>query len=211
MSNKQYIARQGDCISSIASKNGYLWETLWEHPDNAELKKRRKDPNILLPDDIVVIPERRIKEYSRGTEEIHEFVLHTRLTKTTLRLLQDGEPRESVSYNFRCGNFFAEGKSDSDGYLTFQVPASVTNGALTVIDKHNATETFNINIGHLDPIEEITGVQKRLKNLGFKCKETGKSDDATNSAVSAFREKHKLEGEGIDDKLRDKLKTIHGS
>ena len=57
MAAKEYQAREGDCISSIAYENGLFPNTLWNHPDNAELKRNRKDMNLLEVGDVVKIPE----------------------------------------------------------------------------------------------------------------------------------------------------------
>lgn len=43
-----YVVQKGDCLSSIAFGFGFLPDTLLNHPANAGLKQKRKDPNILL-------------------------------------------------------------------------------------------------------------------------------------------------------------------
>jgi N-acetylmuramoyl-L-alanine amidase len=53
---------QGDCVLSIAEQYGFFWETVWNHPSNAELKKKREDPAILYPGDVVFVPEKRLKD-----------------------------------------------------------------------------------------------------------------------------------------------------
>lgn len=74
MPNEHTVA-PGECISSIAFQHGFFWETLWEHGDNAELKEKRKDPNVLHPGDVVMIPDLTLKEESCATEQVHEFRL----------------------------------------------------------------------------------------------------------------------------------------
>ena len=65
--------KQGDCISSIAFENGFFPDTIWNHPSNAELKKKREDPHVLLPGDMVFIPDKRPKEVSEPTNQVHKF------------------------------------------------------------------------------------------------------------------------------------------
>src|SRR5580698_7288211 len=38
-----YVVQPGDCMDSIAFGTGFLWTTLWDLPDNADLKSQR-DP-----------------------------------------------------------------------------------------------------------------------------------------------------------------------
>jgi len=64
---------RGDSIPSLAHDNGHFWETLWNHPQNADLKRRRRTPNILNPGDEVFIPELRLKTVSKPTDATHKF------------------------------------------------------------------------------------------------------------------------------------------
>ena len=51
-----YVVVEGDCMESIAADAGFLWTTIWNHPQNAALKKARVTPNVLLPGDRPVYP-----------------------------------------------------------------------------------------------------------------------------------------------------------
>ena len=68
-----YTVREGDCMDSIACSHGFFPDTIWAHPDNSELKRLRKDANILQPGDVVVIPDLEEGEETGATEEKHRF------------------------------------------------------------------------------------------------------------------------------------------
>jgi hypothetical protein len=80
---QRHTVRQGDCIASISFRNGFLPETIWNDPNNAELR-RTKHPNILKPGDIVFIPDKRPKTSSLKTPYSPELycVRCVRLTST---------------------------------------------------------------------------------------------------------------------------------
>jgi hypothetical protein len=89
---EDYTVRSGDCMSSLAFDRGFIWETLWNHPKNADLKSKRRDPNILLEGDVVWIPDLTLKHEPRATEKRHRFKLKGTPAKLRLRILEEPVP-----------------------------------------------------------------------------------------------------------------------
>ncbi|HKJ19460.1 MAG TPA: peptidoglycan-binding domain-containing protein [Woeseiaceae bacterium] len=63
----------GDCIHSIADAHGHFWETVWSHPDNSDLRRKRETPSVLEPGDEVAVPEIRVETEPAATEKKHRF------------------------------------------------------------------------------------------------------------------------------------------
>src|SRR5690242_16003658 len=63
-----YVIRQGDYLSKLAFTRGFSAPEIWNHPRNADLRKRRGDMDILYPGDILFLPESPPKPFgvSRG-------------------------------------------------------------------------------------------------------------------------------------------------
>src|SRR5262250_3139096 len=69
-----YIVQQGDYLSKIAKEHGFSdYRTIWNHPNNAGIKSKRKNPNVLFPGDHLFIPDRELGEESRSTDQRHRF------------------------------------------------------------------------------------------------------------------------------------------
>lgn len=81
--------RPGDCISSIALKYGLFWEQIWEDSSNSELKKLRKDPNILYKGDVVNVPLMQKGEERVSDKNRHSFVRKGVPDKLKLRFLEE--------------------------------------------------------------------------------------------------------------------------
>ena len=64
---------QGENIDVIAFKHGFHPATLWEHDENQKLRDKRKDPNLLMADDEVFIPDRKLREETVHTGKRHTF------------------------------------------------------------------------------------------------------------------------------------------
>ncbi|MCM8799029.1 MAG: peptidoglycan-binding protein [Candidatus Omnitrophica bacterium] len=204
----EYIVKQGDCLSSIANKFGLFWEKIWNHPQNSQLKELRKDPNILFPGDVVYIPDKEEKEEAVATGQKHRFRRKGVPEKLELILCLEGEPRRNEEYELEIDGVFTSAKSDGEGKVSISIPPGARKGKLILI---RTGEEFNLDLGHLDPITEITGIQARLVNLGFDVEVTGKWDEKSKEALRLFQKQNKLEPSGeIDETTRNKLKEVYG-
>ena len=199
---------KGDSIPSIARENGFFWETIWNHPNNAALKAKRKDPNVLFEGDEVFVPELDIREESRGTNARHKFKLKGRQVKFKLQLLMMGEPRAGEAYTLIVDGTLYTGTTGGDGKLEHVIPANAKAGKIIL---RSGKEEYPVRIGHLDPIDEISGVQQRLNNLGYNSGvEDGRMNDALEAALTAFQNKYKLKATGeLDAATKTKLEEAH--
>lgn len=208
---ENYEVKQGDCISSIAYDYGFFPETIWNHPSNAELKKKRKDLNVLMPGDVVFIPDKRVKEIDKSTNQVHKFQVKNAPAKLNLVLKYYGEPIKNESYKLDLDGLITTGKTDGEGKINISISPSVKQGKLTVGEGDKEIE-YNLFLGRLDPIDEIKGFKKRLQNLGY---EVGNIDnkmcDALKTAIKMFEAQYELETTGeINETNRNKLKEVYG-
>ena len=209
-----YTVASGDCLSSIADKFGFFWKTLWEAPENADLKAKRKNPNVLYTGDQVFIPDLKLKTEQRATEQRHRFRLKGVPAKLKLRLMRLGKPRANIRYTLAVDGKLFDGTTDSEGRISQRIPPGATRGRL-VLTEGTMVEEKILNLGGIDPVEELSGVQGRLRNLGYNCpaggSEDGQVDEETQKAIKEFQSDEGLPATGeCDDATRQKLKAIHG-
>jgi N-acetylmuramoyl-L-alanine amidase len=176
---------QGEHISSISRKYGFPnWDKVWDHPDNAGLKNRREDPNVLYPGDAVTIPDLRVGEEAGETDMRHRFKLKTPtlmlrfvlkdvcdvpVSSNTCRLIVEGEVYELTT--------------DAGGMIEQKIPLTAQKGSLE-IDGNKV----KLQIGHLDPVSETTGQRARLNNLGYNAGPMDcNCDDRLRSAIEEFQ------------------------
>lgn len=203
-----YIVASGDSIPSIAKDNGFFWKTLWNRPENAELKQLRKDPNLLFPGDEVFIPEKELKEEDKAVDQKHKFKRKGEPLKIKMQLKMLGEPRKNEEYIIDIDGTKTRGTTDGDGKLEHLIPGNSRGGSLSL---NGGKEVIPILLGVLDPVEELSGVQQRLNNLGLKAgAEDGQLSDETKSALKDFQERHELPATGeANDETKAKLKEVH--
>jgi N-acetylmuramoyl-L-alanine amidase len=215
-----HVVEQGECLSTIAARfRAGPWQAIFDHPSNADLKERRPNPNILLPGDRVFVPEPRPDKYvSRPTGRTHEFKVRASLTPVRVLLKdRDGEPFAGKKYAVLTGTQEFTGETGADGALEVKVPVHVRRLLLRAWlhggdDPEDPDIEYELQVGHLDPVESVSGVQARLQNLGYRCEATGALDDETLAAIRQFRSEHGLSPEGeepIDGALRGKLVHLH--
>lgn len=214
---KYHRAAQGECFSSLAHLYGFEnFQTIFSHPQNAELIKKRLNPNILHPQDVVFIPDNELKEVDAATEQTHVFVVKKEKTKFRLQLKDDDEnPFADTRYELKIGEKVFEGTTDGDGKLEQEINADARSGCVTFYPKdENGDELMGfipLDFGHLDPASELSGVQKRLNNLGFGCGKTdGVIGEKTKAALLKFQRKHNLPESGeACAATKEKLRQMH--
>lgn len=199
---------QGQSIPSVAKDNGFFWETLWNHPENASLKEKRKNPNVLLEGDEVFVPEKELKEVTKPTEAKHKFKRKGDPLKFRLQLLMMGKPRKNEDYVLVIDGKQIQGKTDGEGKLEATIPGNATGGTIKL---RGGKEEYPVRIGHLDPIDTVSGVKQRLNNLGFTCgSEDDELDADTKAALQKFQTKYSLNVSGEpDDATKSKLADLH--
>lgn len=126
---------------------------------------------------------------------------------------EEEEPIKNAPYVFEVdGVRVDEGKTDGDGCVEIPLMPNARVGRLTVHSGKPEEKTFTLDLGGMDPVDEVPGVRKRLANLGFFCAPDGpENSDDLESSLRKFQEKNSLDVTGkTDDATKSKLKELHG-
>ena len=181
-----YVVRPGDCIESIAAQFGLHWEKVWSHPENTGLREQRR-PNVLLPGDIVFVPERELRLASSATDRFHRFERDTRFCKLVLVLKDFDQPRAGEPYTLSVDGNIVSGTTDCNGKLEARIPSQARRARL-LVGKPEVQEEYFLELGYIDPIEDTSGIEGRLGNLGFE-------------SIGEFQKKHRLQPTGMPDEI----------
>lgn len=212
-----YEVQPGEGLSYIAWKHGFFWATLWDLPENAELKEVRANPEVLLPGDKVTIPKPRQKTVSCATGRRHVFRRKGVPSKIAFQVRTgDGTVFADCRYRLTMGEQVYEGRTDPDGRLEQWVPPSLQEAELTVwLNRFGFPETavWTLKVGRLEPVTTLAGVQSRLANLGYDVAgEAGDLGPRTSAALRSLQLLAGLESTGLlDDATRQALLDLHGS
>ncbi len=206
-----YKVQQGDHLVKITARFGFGDPaTIWDHPKNAALKEKRKNPNVLMPGDVLHIPDKRQKQESRPTDQTHRFSV--RRPKLLLRFTLKGADEKPISgkkVTLTVENEATDLATDGNGRFERNVRPNAENGKFFLPELGVGA---GFKIGHLDPVEEMSGSRARLNNLGYS---PGLSDDpqdrAIRSAVEEFQCDQGLTVTGdMDPATQKKLAEAHG-
>lgn len=210
----QHTAAQDECINSIAAQYGFFWNTVWNHANNAALRAKRKDPNVLMPGDVVYVPDKQPKKESAATDQVHKYRLKGIPVPLKLRLLENGQPRTGVPYRLTVGPVTREGTIGGDGLISVMVMPDVPAGKLLLYpNDEKLREEYQVLVRRLDPVTELSGVQGRLENLGFyRGPVDGNPSPETESAVKTFQSSRGLPESGqADTATQAALLAAHGA
>ena len=204
-------AAPGDCISSIAVRTGHFWDTIWNHANNAELKRRRGSPNVLLTDDAVFIPDKRPRTETGATDQHHKFLRRGEPSRLQLVVQDNGRPIANAPYELDVDGQTFTGTTGPKGEVDVRIPGNSRRAKLVVTAADGKEYRYNLALGGVDPITSRRGVCQRLFNLGYNCPENA-SDKQLEAALRAFQRDNGLPDTGsADEATRQKLREKHGS
>jgi N-acetylmuramoyl-L-alanine amidase len=196
----RHVVEVGEGLSRIAEQYGLSPVTIWDDPGNASLREVRADPNVLLPGDALVIPDKRPGVAVCATGKRHRFRRVGVPALYELRLLDDQDaPRAGLPYKLTVGDVVKEGTTDDAGMVRQWLPCATRAARLTVGSGQDAEE-YELEFT-LRPVLDLQGAQQRLRNLGFGDSEEG---------ITAFQEWAGLTRNGtLDDDTKAALLRLH--
>ncbi len=208
---ERHTVQQGECLHSIAYERGFFWQTLWNHAENASLRRRRRTEHTLMPGDEIFIPDSQTREESAQTDRRHRYRRRGVPAQLRIQLLANDQPRADLPYVLEVDGRLIRGTTDAEGWIRCPIPPNARHGKLRL--GQDQQEEYELNLGHIDPVEEVTGIQGRLRNMGFLASPIdGELNERTRQAIRAFQAHYDLPVTGeSDDATRQKLVEIHGS
>jgi hypothetical protein len=211
-----HTVQQGEHVSQIAKHYGFRdFRTVWEHPENAALRKLRQNPNVLLPGDVIQIPAKEPGRISVPSGATHRFQVGARPLILRLALRDFGnEPLVNTQCTLQVDGRSIPLTTDAKGHIEAPIAATTTEATLLFRDP---TVPFDlsvpIKVGHLDPVTEPSGQKARLSNLGYITRPLEEVDATVLAhAIQEFQCDFGLPVNGqCDARTQAKLKELHGS
>ncbi|HMD39838.1 MAG TPA: LysM domain-containing protein, partial [Candidatus Acidoferrum sp.] len=132
--SEYYTVEQGDHLSSIAKDYGFTdYTVIWDHPNNADLKNKRKNPNILLPGDEIFIPDMEEKNESGATDKRHTFKVDKK--PLFLRLVLEDlyeKPIGGAQCALRISDEITQPTTTADGKIQQEIPLDAHDAFLVI-------------------------------------------------------------------------------
>ena len=212
-----HIVSSGECLSSIAKDYGFDdWHTIYDFGENDAFRQLRPNPNLIFPGDEIKIPDKDSGSADSPADQGHKFQLS--LDTTRLRIVvQDVQDQPIAGKTWKLMTDDVEmlkGTTGGDGMIDQEIPPALQELRLLVFlnGDSNPPLIWDLLVGHLDPLETISGDQARFNNLAF---ESGAVDNIvgpiTQGATRRFQTKYNLTVDGIiGPETRGKLKSVYG-
>lgn len=204
-----YTVQEGEHLSKIAKKFGFRsFRAIWSDPNNAALAATRTSPNVLLPGDVIFIPDREPRREEANTGRRHTFF--TTNQRLRLRLVVKDPfdtPMKGMSIDVDVDGDVAPLITSNDGQVERPIPIDAERGQISVLGV-----VVPVRIGHLNPVDHVSGWMARLNNLGYHAGEVGQSSpEEVRSAVEEFQCDFGLPVTGlVDGATQAALVSAHG-
>lgn len=217
---EQHVVEQGESIVTIAHAHGFrTGRPIWDSPANAELRARRRDPHILRPGDVVVIPDKGLRTVSCTTSTVNRFVLEQLVRPLRVRA-QDaaGVPLDFQPWELDVAGTTLKGETDESGGVEAELPLDAREATLRVGGfGGSGGVSWVLDLDTLDPARDsddggVAGVQGRLRNLGLDPGAIdGDAGPRTQEALAMFQSSHGLPATGaLDDATVARLERAGG-
>ena len=210
---RTYIVKQGEILAQIVHREfgTYDCSVLLDFAKNKGLFATRTE-HLLREGDVLFLPdveESQPKGMQLKLKGENVFRLGGRARQIAVRLLDDErKPLSNEAYTFSVdGSAEREGVTDAKGYLRESVPLHAKR--ICIRTKLRRQE---LGLGVMDPVHTVSGVQRRLNNLGYHCGAAdGVAGPSTQTALRMFQENQQLAVDGIaGDETRARLAQVHG-
>jgi hypothetical protein len=163
-----YVVKQGDYLLKIAHRRGFDADAVWNDSRNAKLRALRPSPDVLFPGDILYVPDDEESPptvHRLVTGATNEFTAPAAPTMlVSVKFVDDGQPRASQKYAVSELPDLTGLTTDGDGVATFPAPADLD--VVTVVFADSG-ESWQLQIGSMDPLDTLSGIFKRLRHLGY--------------------------------------------
>ena len=212
--SRTHVVKQGERLATIADMYGVSPTIIYADPDNADLWKKRPNPNQLMPGDEVSLGDPN-RPSDLPTGAAHTLMISDGGDETLSIFLGS---RTDASYagrkfELKVGDRTVQDTVPDDNVIVADIALGSDSGELKVwlSGDPEVIATWTLQIGHLDPITEVSGVQARLNNLGYDAGDVdGNEDDDLQAAVAAFQDDVGLAPSGqVDDDFRAALDQAH--
>jgi N-acetylmuramoyl-L-alanine amidase len=221
-----HTVAQGEYLALIALRHGFHdSRVIWEHPDNAALRQQRKNPNVLLPGDVLAIPDRDASTVNADSGAAHAFTageddpaLNLDLEDRSRQPMANRDGTLTLAGTAADGSFVKARPlpqtTDGAGRLqqVFRGPfaerAAATEGAFDMpAQPHAPPASVRLFIGQLDPVDQPSGQRARLNNLGYFAGYTDGDQAQLEWATEEFQCDEKLKDRGLFDDRKKNLPT----
>lgn len=210
---RAYVIRQGDFLKRLAHRMGFDANLVWSDASNAELREKRPNPEMLHPGDVLRVPDAPSRGLRIAPGQTKSYRGGVPTVEIRLALVDhEGGPLANAAYTLEgVTGEPTSGATDGDGVATLTLPVHLETCRLVFAD-----HAVRVHVGHMDPVDEPSGVLKRLVHLGY-VRGVGDLDHPRLAARirQALRRFQAAEGLSVtgeaDGATRDALVARHGS
>lgn len=217
MAMRPHVVRQGEYLTKLAHTLCFDASAVWNDPQNAALRARRKNPEILCPGDVLMVPEPAPrKPLSLAVGSHNAFKAKVPTVRVAVVVKEGGEPLADEPCMIDGLGPRVPAKSDGEGRVEIEVPLHVREVRLIF---YKRALVVPVGVGELDPVEEPSGVRQRLEHLGYYGIVLGPAKRAAPTpepeldaeALRGFQRAHSLPDTGVaDEATRAALVAAHG-